>query len=36
MFILVPQVRIRKRLDVSGAAQTWQGRLASNLADKGN
>lgn len=27
IFILVPQVRIRKRLDVQGAARRWQGHL---------
>lgn len=27
IFILVPQVRLRKRLDVAGAAERWQARL---------
>lgn len=27
VFILVPQVRVKKRLDVAGAGRAWQGRL---------
>jgi hypothetical protein len=27
MFLLVPQVKLRKRLDVAGAAQRWSGQL---------
>jgi hypothetical protein len=27
MFVLVPQVRLRKRLDVEGAARRWHGQL---------
>jgi hypothetical protein len=27
MFLLVPQVKLRKRLDVARAAERWSGRL---------
>jgi hypothetical protein len=27
MFLLVPQVKLRKRLDVAGAAERWSGQL---------
>jgi len=33
MFILVPQVRLRKRLDVAGAGARWQRRLPRLIAD---
>ena len=29
MFLLVPQVKLRKRLDVARAAERWSGRLPS-------
>jgi hypothetical protein len=29
MFLLVPQVRLRKRLDIAGAAAHWERRLAA-------
>jgi hypothetical protein len=31
MFLLVPQVKLRKRLDVAGAAERWSGQLPALL-----
>lgn len=31
IFILVPQVRLAKKLDLAGAAETWQGRLPGRI-----
>lgn len=33
IFLLVPQVRIRKRLDLAGAATDWQARIPGAIAD---
>lgn len=33
VFLLVPQVRVRKRLDVSGAARRWQAALPRLILD---
>ena len=33
MFVLVPQVRLRKRLDIDGAARRWQGLLPQLVLD---
>ena len=33
VFILVPQVTLRKRLDVEGAAERWGDRVAGLIAE---
>ena len=33
VFLLVPQVRVRKRLDVAGAADRWQAALPRLVLD---
>ncbi|WP_027443907.1 DUF6441 family protein [Erythrobacter cryptus] len=34
LFVLVPQVRLRKRLDVEGAAERWIGRLEDRVVGR--
>lgn len=36
MFVLVPQVRLRKRLDIDAAARVWQDRLPRLILDRWN
>lgn len=36
MFVLVPQVKMRKSLDLNAAANYWAGQFASLLANAGN